>query len=153
MPRPDPQLAFDLNVLLYAFPDTAETLLLDRYLTDRDSGSVRLFRIYRPAPAHFHRHSDEHLLVLSGRGRVLVWPQTQDQNLDQIQDQIRDPPQVIDFAPGTLVCFERNVVHATPELFEHPVVFLAFDAPRRQAADIVYVNPANGDPAGFIREV
>ena len=141
MPEPFPSLAFDLNQLLHAFPETADTLLLDRYLVDGEAASARLFRIYRPAPAHFHRHSDEHLLVLSGRGRMLVWPDA------------GGPPQAIDFAPGTLVCFKRNVVHATPELLEHPVVFLALDAPRRDPADVVYLHPEDGSPTDFIRSV
>ena len=123
------------------FPDQAETLLLDRYLIDRDEASARLFRVYQPAPAHFHRHSNEHLLALSGRGRTLIWAEA------------GADPQAIDFAPGTLLCFERNIVHATTELFEHPVVFLAIDAPRRDPADVIYVDPRDGDSSCFIREV
>ena len=35
---------FDLNAIANGFPDTAETLLLDNYLTDEEAASVRVFR-------------------------------------------------------------------------------------------------------------
>ena len=55
-----------------ALPETAKTLLVDTYLTDRDSrASARVFRVYRPTPAHYHATCDEYLYVLSGRGTFL----------------------------------------------------------------------------------
>ena len=59
---------FDLNAIANGFPDTAETLLLDSYLTDEEAASVRVFRVYSATPAYYHAGSDEHLYVLSGRG-------------------------------------------------------------------------------------
>jgi hypothetical protein len=44
-------------------------------------------------------------------------------------------------------------VHALPEIFEDPVVFLAVDAPRRDPKDIVFVNPADGTPQSFIKGI
>ncbi|HMJ45106.1 MAG TPA: cupin domain-containing protein, partial [Pseudolabrys sp.] len=41
---------FDLNAIANGFPDTAETLLLDSYLTDEEAASVRVFRVYRATP-------------------------------------------------------------------------------------------------------
>jgi hypothetical protein len=35
---------FDVNAIANGFPDTAETLLLDTYLTDEQAASVRLSR-------------------------------------------------------------------------------------------------------------
>ena len=49
-----------------SFPDTAETLLLDTYLTDEPAASARVFRVYRETPPHYHAGSDEYLYVLSG---------------------------------------------------------------------------------------
>ncbi len=112
---------WDLAEVMRGFPETAETMLVDRYLVDRESSSVRVFRVYRGAPAHFHRGCDETLYVLSGRGRF--W--------------IGQPEDVAEFGPGELLCFGRGVVHAMPELLEGPVLFLAIDTPRRDPADVV----------------
>ena len=38
---------FDLNEITRSFPETAETLLLDTYLTNEESASARVFRVYR----------------------------------------------------------------------------------------------------------
>jgi mannose-6-phosphate isomerase-like protein (cupin superfamily) len=59
---------FDLNEIAAAFPATAETLLLDTYLTNEDAASARVFRVYRGTPPHYHAGSDEYLYVLSGKG-------------------------------------------------------------------------------------
>lgn len=40
---------FDLNKIAAAFPETADTMLLDTYLTDKPEASIRVFRI-DPAP-------------------------------------------------------------------------------------------------------
>ena len=46
-----------------------------------------------------------------------------------------------EFAPGDFLFFKNNTVHAIPDLFEGPVVFLAIDTPRRDPRDIIFVNP------------
>jgi len=127
----------DLNEVMASFPETAESLLLDRYLVDHGTASARVFRVYRPTPAHFHRLSDEHLYVLAGTGTV--W--------------LEDPSKAAPFAPGTFLFFPRNTVHATPALGDGPVVFLAIDTPRRHPDDIVFVNPEEGTPGEFIQPV
>jgi quercetin dioxygenase-like cupin family protein len=50
------------------FPESADTLLLDTYLTNEEAASARVFRVYRVTPPHYHVGSDEYLYVLSGRG-------------------------------------------------------------------------------------
>jgi hypothetical protein len=45
----------------------------------------------------------------------------------------------------------RLVVHALPKILEGPVVFLSFDTPRRDAMDIIFVNPEDGTLKSFIR--
>jgi mannose-6-phosphate isomerase-like protein (cupin superfamily) len=127
--------SFDVIAIANSFPDTAETLLLDSYLTDEEAASVRVFRVYRATPAHYHAGSDEHLYVLSGRGTF--W--------------MDDPGNGGEFAPGHLLYFKRGTVHALPDLIEGPVVFLAIDTPRRSPKDIIFVNPADGTPESFIR--
>ncbi len=126
---------FDITQIAGSFPDTAETMLLDKYLSDKPEASSRVFRVYTPTPAHYHVHCDEHLYVLSGRG--VMW----------IEDAANAEP----FEPGIFLVFKRGTVHAMPEITEGPVVFLSVDTPRRQPADIVFVDPADGTPQSFIQ--
>ncbi len=125
---------FDVAALAASLPETAATFLADRYITDRPSGSARVFRAYRPVPPHVHRGCDEYLYVLSGRG--VFW--------------MGDPSTAAPFEPGQLLVFDRDTVHAMPELHEHPVVFLAIDTPRRAPDDVVFVDPAAGDAGTFM---
>src|SRR6201993_5472411 len=84
---------FDVQAIAKTLPETATTLLADTYLTDRDSASARIFRVYRPTPAHYHASCDEYLYVLSGRGTF--W--------------MKDPSTKAEFAPGaTAVLRARN---------------------------------------------
>ncbi len=136
---PDPantSARFDLHAIAASFPEHADTLLLDRYLVDRAHASARVFRVYRGTPAHFHSGSDEFLYVLSGRGTF--W--------------IGDPASGGDFAPGAFLFFERNTIHALPEITESPVVFLALDTPRRDPHDIHFINATDGTASSFIQE-
>ncbi len=127
---------FDTEALAAAFPAAAETMLLDRYLTDTPEASTRMFRVYRSTPAHFHRNCDEHLLVLQGRGRFWAGDVTDE----------------VEFRPGMLLVFRRGTVHAMPVILEEPVVFLALDTPRRDPADVHFVDAGDGTAEKFIRE-
>lgn len=126
---------FDLRAIAASLPETADTLLVDRYLTDRESASARVFRVYRGTPPHYHRGSDEFLFVLSGRGTY--W--------------LSDSSSIAEFGPGDLLFFTRGVVHAMPDLLEEPVVFFSVDTPRREPTDVIFVNPGDGTPEGFVR--
>lgn len=125
---------FDIATIAAGFPETAETLLVDEYLTNRAEASARVFRVYRPTPPHYHATCDEYLYVFSGRGTF--W--------------MEDPATEAEFKPGQLLFFARNTVHAMPKLFEHPVVFLSVDTPRRDPMDIIFVNPDEGSPQSFM---
>jgi mannose-6-phosphate isomerase-like protein (cupin superfamily) len=127
---------FHLHQIAQAFPETADTLLLDTYLTDEPTASSRVFRVYRSTPPHYHAKSDEHLYVLSGKGTF--W--------------MESPANNGEFAPGDLLVFKRNTVHALPDLLEGPVVFLAIDTPRRDPKDIIFVDPKDGTPESFIQD-
>ena len=127
---------FDIAALANGFPDAAETMLVDRYLSDTPEVSTRMFRVYRPTPPHFHRHCDEHLYVVSGRGTF--WAGA--------------PENTVEFRPGMLLVFQRTTVHAMPAIAEGPVVFLALDTPRRDPSDVHFVDPADGTAEGFIRQ-
>jgi mannose-6-phosphate isomerase-like protein (cupin superfamily) len=135
MAEEDRYQRFNLNQVARTFPETADTLLLDTYLTDEKAASSRVFRVYRETPAHYHLGSDEYLYVLSGRGTF--W--------------MEDSSNGAEFGPGDLLFFKRRVVHALPKLIEGPVVFLAIDTPRRDPKDIIFVNPEDGTPETFVR--
>jgi mannose-6-phosphate isomerase-like protein (cupin superfamily) len=126
---------FKVQEIAQAFPDSADTMLLDRYLTNEESASSRVFRVYRSTPPHYHEGSDEYLYILSGRGTF--W--------------MGDVSNAGEFAPGDLLFFKRRTIHALPEILEGPVVFLSVDAPRRDPKDIIFVNPADGTPESFIK--
>jgi mannose-6-phosphate isomerase-like protein (cupin superfamily) len=125
---------FEIAAIAAAFPQTAETLLVDEYLTNRPEASARVFRVYRPTPPHYHATCDEYLYVFSGRGTF--W--------------MENPATEAEFKPGQLLFFARNTVHAMPKLFDHPVVFLSVDTPRRDPMDIIFINPEDGSPQSFM---
>ena len=128
---------FNIAQIAAAFPETASTLLLDHYLTNREAASARVFRVYKPTPAHYHATCDEYLYVFSGRGTF--W--------------LENESATAEFAPGDLLFFKRGTVHALPKLLEEPVVFLSVDTPRRDPTDIIFVNPADGTPASFVQAI
>ena len=58
-----------------------------------------------------------------------------------------------EFAPGDFFFFKRHTVHAFPEILERPLIFLSVDTPRRDPADIIFVNPEDGTPRSFITKL
>ncbi len=127
--------SFDIAEIAASLPDSAATLLVDRYLTDRPSASARVFRVYKPTPPHYHAQCDEYLYVFSGRGTF--W--------------MGDASTKAEFGPGQLLHFERGTVHALPDIIEEPLVFLSIDTPRRDPQDVIFVDPKDGTPETFIQ--
>src|SRR5271154_4070203 len=95
---------FNVTEIPKSFPERADTLLLDKYLTNEAAASARVFRVYHPTPPHFHANSDEYLYVISGRGTF--W--------------MEDASTIAEFAPGQLLFFKRGTVHAQPTILEGP---------------------------------
>ncbi len=127
---------FDLKALAAKFPPTADTMLLDVRLTDEAAASSRLFRVYRPVPAHYHKTCDEYLQVVMGRARFVV--------------EGNDP---VELGPGQVLFFRRNTVHGIPEILEGPLVFFSVDTPRRDPSDVTFVDPSHGTAQEFIRTI
>jgi len=125
---------FDIHAIIEAFPKEASTMLIDTRLTDEPEASARVFRIYRPVPAHYHATCDEYLFVVSGRARFLL----------------ADRP-LFELAPGQLVFFKKGTIHGTPEILEEPFVVFSVDTPRRDPKDVIFVNPEDGTPEEFIQ--
>jgi mannose-6-phosphate isomerase-like protein (cupin superfamily) len=132
---PNSKALFDIKKIATNFPDTANTMLIDTRLTDEHHASSRVFRVYRPTPAHYHATCDEYLFVVSGRATFFLGDA---------------PP--FEVGPGQLIFFKQNTVHGTPEILEEPFVVLAVDTPRRDPKDIIFINPADGTPESFIQE-
>lgn len=126
---------FDIAQVAASLPASADTLLVDQYLTNRPQASARVFRVYRGTPPHYHATCDEYLYVFSGRGTF--W--------------MGDPSTKAEFGPGQLMFFQKGTIHALPDILEEPLVFLSVDTPRRDPKDIIFVNPADGTPETFIR--
>jgi mannose-6-phosphate isomerase-like protein (cupin superfamily) len=127
---------FDLQALAAKFPAAAKPMLLDIRLTDEPAASSRLFRVYRPAPAHFHKTCDEYLLVIQGRGKFVV-----------------DGGEPVELGPGQLLFFRRNTIHAIPEIIEGPLVVFSVDTPRRDPSDVTFVDPKYGTAKDFIETI
>jgi len=132
--NPSKSAVFNLREIAAAFPATAETLLIDTRLTEEAAASARVFRVYHPAPAHFHATCDEYLYVLSGRAKFFL----------------RDEAP-FELGPGQLIFFQKGTIHGTPEILEHPFVVFAVDTPRRDPSDVIFVNAADGTPESFIQ--
>jgi mannose-6-phosphate isomerase-like protein (cupin superfamily) len=131
---PNTTAVFDINKIAGNFPAAADTMLIDTRLTDEQNASSRVFRVYRPTPAHYHATCDEYLLVVSGRATFFLG----------------DSPH-FEVGPGQLIFFKQGTVHGTPEILEEPFVVLAVDTPRRDPRDIIFINPADGTPESFIQ--
>lgn len=129
-----PFAAFNFDEIVNSFPETADTLLVDTRLTDEDEASARVFRVYKPTPAHYHATCDEYLIILSGRGRFFMGN--------------REPFEV---GPGEMLFFKKGTVHGMPEILEHPLFMFSVDAPRRDPGDIIFIDPAQGTPASFVK--
>ncbi len=125
---------FDTKDIAAKFPGHAQTMLVDTRLTDEKHASARIFRVYHPVPVHYHATCDEYLLVLSGRAMFFLGD---------------EPP--FELGPGQIVFFRQGTIHGTPEILEHPFVVYAVDTPRRDPADVVFVNPEDGDAEKFIQ--
>jgi mannose-6-phosphate isomerase-like protein (cupin superfamily) len=125
---------FNIPALAATLPETAQTMLTDIRLTEEEAASCRVFRVYRPVPAHFHTSCDEYLYVLSGAAQIAI---------------ANDAPREI--RPGELVFFKKNTIHALPQILEHPFTVLAIDTPRRPPEDVHFVNPTEGTPQTFIK--
>src|SRR5277367_4388121 len=94
---PDNTAVFDIHKIAGKFPETADTMLIDTRLTDEHHASSRVFRVYRPTPAHYHATCDEYLLVVSGRATFFLG----------------DSPH-FEVGPGQLIFFKQGTVSRHP---------------------------------------
>jgi mannose-6-phosphate isomerase-like protein (cupin superfamily) len=131
---PSNTATFDLRAIARNFPATAATMLIDTRLTDEVHASARVFRVYSSVAAHYHVTCDEYLLVLSGRAKFFF---------------ADDEP--FELGPGQLIFFRQRTVHGITKILEEPFVVLAVDTPRRDPADVHFIDPTAGTPETFIQ--
>jgi mannose-6-phosphate isomerase-like protein (cupin superfamily) len=124
---------FDIGKIAASLPEAAGTMLVDTRLTDEEAASCRVLRVLRPVPAHYHATCDEYLYLLSGRALFSTGQET---------------PRAL--GAGQLIFFKKGVVHATHQILEEPLIFLAVDTPRRDPSDVHFVNPEAGSVETFM---
>lgn len=88
-------------------------------LLDNGETGVRVFRVYNPVPKHHHAYSSTYLTIYSGRARFRI-----------------DSGKLIEAAAGDMVFWERGIDHEVVEIIEHPLIFIAIDAPVRRDDDV-----------------
>ena len=117
---------FDLQALAANFPPAADTMLLDMRLTDEPppvracSGFTAAFRrIFTRRATSICRCS-----AVAGYSSLTA-------ALRQL-------------GPGQLLFFRRNVVHSIPEVIEAPLVVFSVDTPRRDPADVHFIDRLEG---------
>ena len=113
----------DVQRYINTLPKESDKMIIDRRLIDRKDASVRIFQLYKSVPMHYHGQSDTYLYILSGRAKF------------QIGNEVREVEK------GTLLYWKKGIYHGTPEILEQPLIALAFDAPARNSADAVWLNP------------
>ncbi len=123
----------DVNEVADRFPARCGTRLMDAYLRDGETASVRVFRLYDTLPPHRHAGCDELLFVVRGRCRFGI--------ADEAPREI---------GAGELVIFGRDVVHHIEPVGDEPVVFLTADTPRRDPCDVHFTDPAAAAGKPFV---
>lgn len=116
---PQPFGKLDVETAASSLPEMSDKPFEDAVLLDNGEVGVRVFRVYHPVPAHSHAFSSTYLTILSGRG------------VFKIED-----GEPFEAGVGDMVFWERGVVHQVVEILEHPLNFLAIDAPTRRAGDV-----------------
>lgn len=124
---------FDSKEIGKKFPETSYSILIDAYLKDENSASIRIFRLYKDLAPHYHTQCDELLYLLQGKASFTIGDNPE-RNLN----------------PGELVIFNRNVIHSVRPLGDVPALFLTADTPRRDPKDVHFVNPDDAKGVTFV---
>lgn len=109
----------DVLAAIDSLPESSDKPFVDRRLADNGEVGVRVFRVYNPVPTHNHAFSSTYLSIKSGRAIFSI-----------------DGGQPFEAAAGEMVFWSRGVNHQVIKILEHPLVFLAIDAPTRRQNDV-----------------
>jgi len=111
----------DIDSIARSLPPDSDSMVTDKRLIDRPDAGVRVFRVNREVPRHYHTKSDEHLYVISGKARFVI---------------AEDEPRVV--SAGDLIFFKKGTYHGVIEILERPLIVLSFDVPQRDPKDVVF---------------
>lgn len=117
-----PYGVIDLKSIIEQLPELSGKIIVDERLLDGENNGIRVFRLYKPVPAHFHEKSDTIIYLLEGEVDVAI---------------DNRPAQRV--KPGTVLHWKRGITHAVPELHDRTATFLAIDVPARDPADAVFI--------------
>ncbi|MEM7542145.1 MAG: cupin domain-containing protein [Pseudomonadota bacterium] len=112
-----------LQAAIDALPKKADKVIIDKRLYDGDTFGIRVFRLYKTVPAHYHQYSDNTLYLLDGEIKISI-------NEEQ--------PQLV--KPGEALYWRRNIPHGVTKLLTPYATVLAVDAPKRDPADVVFLD-------------
>jgi len=109
----------DIQAAIESLPQSSNKSFIDVHLADNGEVGVRVFRVYNPVPSHNHAFSSTYLSIKSGRAIFSI-----------------DGGRPFEAAAGEMVFWGRGVNHQVIKILEHPLVFLAIDAPTRRQNDV-----------------
>ena len=109
----------DVQAAIDSLPKSSDKPFIDVRLADNGEVGIRVFRVYNPVPIHNHAFSSTYLSLKSGRAIFSI-----------------DGGQPFEAAAGEMVFWGRGVNHQVIKILEHPLVFLAIDAPTRRHNDV-----------------
>ena len=110
---------FNINAAIDSLPETSIKPVLEARLVDNGETGIRVFRVYNPVPRHNHAYSSTYLRIESGRALFSI-----------------DGGEPFEAKAGDFVFWERGIDHEVLQILEHPLTFLAIDAPTRREDDI-----------------
>ncbi|MCG8323975.1 MAG: cupin domain-containing protein [Thiotrichales bacterium] len=121
MPIPFGQLG--IKSALNSLPEESDQLYVERRLLDNGNIGVRVFRVYKPVPPHYHAYSSTYLSIQSGRALFAI-----------------EGGEPFKAGPGDMIFWEKGLVHELIRIIEHPFTALAIDTPTRRKDDTQMIN-------------
>lgn len=113
----------ELEQAIADLPLASQKIIQDKRLLDSENKGIRVFRLYKPVPPHYHEKSDTILYLLEGEASFVI---------DQAA-----PKRV---KAGSVLYWQRGVIHAVTEIHTETATFLAIDVPKRDPADAVFID-------------
>ncbi|MGB2693113.1 MAG: extracellular solute-binding protein [Thermodesulfobacteriota bacterium] len=104
-------------------PPGEEGLVSDNRIVKRKDAGVRVFRVNKLVPMHYHAKSDTYLYVISGEGRYILG----DGNSKVVKE-------------GDFIFFKKGTPHGVDEIMKKPFQIMAIDVPPRDLDDVVFLN-------------
>jgi len=98
-----PYGVINLKSIIEQLPETSEKIIVDERLLDGENNGIRVFRLYKPVPAHFHEKSDTIIYLLEGEVDVAI----DNRSAQRIK-------------PGMVLHWKRGITHAIPEIHGEP---------------------------------